>query len=230
MRRLVFVSIILFVCFAACTSDNRRNTDCEWPQEAPNSLDLRNPRQQQHLSDDALLAEDLAIRYADVHWGLRTGHYAGAEVYAQKRDACMEALFRTIAKNHDVTPEQVRMSLIRRRLSFDAVVVLSFAMFYLLAAGYVARRVSQRFPLRASRLTALAFTAVTSVGVSLIGALLGETWCFFAEGVRVGNQHLSYRAFRIPWAQHRLEFFLACLLSYWLAAAMSYRVPRGVKS
>jgi hypothetical protein len=105
MRRLVVMSLPLLVCFAACTGGDRRNANCQWPQETAISLDVRNPEQQRHLSDDALLAEDLAIRYADSGKGLGSGHFAGPAVYERTRDECMAALFSTIAKNHGVTLE-----------------------------------------------------------------------------------------------------------------------------
>ena len=145
MRQLVVMFFPTLVCLAACAGGDRRNTNCEWPPETAISLDLRNARHQQHLSDDALLAEDLAIRYADVHRGLRTGHYAGVAVYEQTRDNCMAALFSTIGKDHAVTSEQVRESLLRRRVSFDAVVLLSFAALYCFVAAHIARRVVPAF-------------------------------------------------------------------------------------
>ncbi len=226
MRKWMIMSFLLLAGLAACSGRDRRNSDCEWPLETAISLDLHNPGQVRHLNNDALLAEDLAIRYADVHWGQRTGHLGGADVYVAKRDACMAALFSAIAKNHDVTMQQVRDSLARRRLSFDAAVLLLFAALYCFVAGHVARRVGRRFPVRESPAATLSFTAVTSVAVSVAGALLGETWSFYAEGIRLGNQHLSYRAMRIPWVNHRMEFFLACVFLYWLAAALHCLIPR----
>jgi hypothetical protein len=86
------MSLPLLVCFVACTGRDRRNANCQWPQETAISLDVRNPEQQRHLSDDALLAEDLAIRYADSGKGLGSGHFAGPTVYERTRDECMAAL------------------------------------------------------------------------------------------------------------------------------------------
>jgi hypothetical protein len=223
MRRLVVLSLPLLVCFSACTGGDRRNASCEWPQETAISLDLRNPEQQRHLSDDALLAEDLAIRYADSGKGLGSGHSAGSNVYERTRDECMAALFSTIAKNHGVTLEQVRDSLLQRRTSFDAAVLISFAAFYWLVAYRLARRVCRRFPLRESWPTALVSTVGTSVLVSFVGVLMGEVWAGWLEGIRLGNDHLSYRAFRIPWGQHRMGLFVAGLFLFWLAAALRYR-------
>src|SRR5437867_5059501 len=227
MKRLVVISLPLLVWFAACTGRDRRNASCEWPQETAISLDLRNPTQQQHLSDDALLAEDLAIRYADSQRGKRSGHFAGDTVYDRTRDECMAALFSTIAKNHGVTSEQVRESLVRRRTSFDAAVILSFAVLYWFVANHLARRVCRRFPLDGGWPGALVSIVGMSLAVSLIGVMLGEQWSILVEGIRVGTGHLSYRAFRIPWVQHRMQLFVAGVFLFWLAAALRYRVSQS---
>jgi hypothetical protein len=81
MRRLVVISLPLLVCFAACTRSDRRNANCQWPQETIISLDLRNPEQQRHISDDVELAEDLAIRYADSGRWKVPGQDAGHAAY-----------------------------------------------------------------------------------------------------------------------------------------------------
>jgi hypothetical protein len=136
----------------------------------------------------------------------------------------MATLFNTIAKNHSVTSAQVRESLIKRRMSFDAGVILSFVVFFWFVADRLTQRVSRRFPPREGRAPALMLTAVISVGVSFAGALLGELWSFIAEGYRLGNGHLSYRASRIPWVHHRMGFFGACLLLFWVTAALRFRI------
>jgi hypothetical protein len=102
MRRLVALSLPLLVCCAACTGADRRNANCQWPQEAAIPLDVRNPEQRRHLTDDAELAEDLAIRSADSGRGIGSGHFAGPAADERTRDECMAALFSTIAKNHGV--------------------------------------------------------------------------------------------------------------------------------
>jgi len=189
-------------------------------------LDLRNPAQQRHLTDDALLAEDLAIRHADAHRGKRSGHFEGFLAYAQTRDRCMAALFSRIARNHRVTTEQVRESLLRRRTSVDAAVILAFAVIYWFAATHLADRVCRRFPLDKSGAAALVPLVVTSLAVGFIGVLLGEQWSTTIEGIRLGTGHLSYRLARVPWVHHRVKLWVAGVLLFWLAAALRYRVGR----
>jgi hypothetical protein len=223
MRRLIIISLPLLVCVAAFAEPDRRNTNCQWPQETAIPLDLRNPEQRRHLADDADLAEDLAIRYADLHVGPNAG-------YGETRDQCMAALFSTIAKNHGVTTEQVREAVGQRPMSFDAAVLLSFAAFYFLVAYYFARRVCCRFPLHEGWPAALVSTIGASILVSFLGVLMLETMSVFPEGIRLGSDHLSYRSFRIPWAQNRMALFTGGLLLFWLAAALRYRVTsRGAE-
>jgi hypothetical protein len=39
--------------------------------------------------------------------------------------------------------------------------------------------------------------------------MLGDLYSLLLEGIRLGNSHLSCRAFRIPWTRHRFELFVA---------------------
>jgi hypothetical protein len=56
------------------------------------------------------------------------------------------------------------------------------------------------------------------------GLLLGEEWSLTAESLRVGTGHLSYRGDRLPWAQHRIGFFVLCVALFWSAATVRFRV------
>ena len=47
--------------------------------------------------------------------------------------------------------------------------------------------------------------------------LLGEIWSWFAENMRVGNGHMSYRGQRLPWARYRTGLFAGALIVFWLA-------------
>jgi hypothetical protein len=223
MRRLVIISLLLMICLAACARRDQRNANCQWQQETPVSLDLRNPEQQRHLNDDALLAEDHAIRYADSNNWRVPGQYIGNDAYGQARDKCMEALFSTIAKNHGVTLEQVREAVGRRSIRFDAAVLLFFAAFYFLLAYWLAQRVCRRFPFHEGWHAALITTVGASILVSFAGLLMLETFAVQTEIYRVGSDHLSYRAFRIPWAHNREALFAGGLFLFWLAAALHHR-------
>jgi len=230
MRRLIIISLPLLVCFAACAGRDRRNVNCQAPQETPFSLDLRNPEHRRHLSDEALRAEDIAVRYSDSSAWKVPGQPTGHGAYVRARYDCMATLFSAIAKNHGVSVEQVREAVGQRRLSFDAAVLLSFAALYFLAAYRLARRVCRRFPLSESWPTALLSAIGASILVSFVGLLALETMAFLTESFYLGNSHLSDRANRIPWAQNRMALFAGGLFLFWLAAALRYRASsRGAE-
>ena len=67
----------------------------------------------------------------------------------------------------------------------------------------------------------MAAVAVTSAVVSTAGMLVGELWSGAVEMLRVGNGHLSYRADRIPWGQHRASLFFCGVLLFWAIAALT---------
>jgi hypothetical protein len=198
MRRLIIISLPLLVCFAACAGRDRRNVNCQLPQETPVSLDLGNPEHRRHLSDEALRAEDIAVRYSDSGAWKVTGQSTGRDAYARARYDCIATLFSAIAKNHGVSVEQVRNSIQQGRMRFDVVVLLSFVALYFLAAYYLAKRVCRRFPLRESWLTAMLCTVGASILVSFAGMMMLETFAFLAEIFRYETSHVSDRANRQP--------------------------------
>jgi len=60
--------------------------------------------------------------------------------------------------------------------------------------------------------------------------MVGEEWSWVAEGYRVGNGHMSYRAQRLPWARYRGDLFAGALLVFWLAAYESARRARSLRA
>jgi hypothetical protein len=223
MRRLIIISLPLLVCLAACAERDRRNVNCQLPQETPFSLDLQNPEHRRHLSDEALRAEDIAVRYSDSDAWKVPGQPTGRDDYARARRDCMATLFSEIAKNHGVSVEQVRNSIQQGRMRFDVMVLLSYVALYFLAAYYLAKRVCRRFPLRDSWLTALLCTVGASILVSFAGMMMLETMSFLAEIFRYETSHVSDRANRIPWPYIRIPLFAGGLILFWLAAALRYR-------
>src|SRR5262245_3872759 len=148
MRRLIIILLPLLVCFAACIKPTPPDIKCELPQEPPMQFDMRNPEHQRHLSDEALLAEDIAVRYSDSDNWKVPGQPQVREAYRRARYACRAKLFNTIAQNHGVSEEQVRNSIRQGRMLYDVIVLLCFYTFYFWSAFYLAKRVCRRFPLR----------------------------------------------------------------------------------
>jgi len=203
-----------------CVRRGGRNSDCRWPGETSNqAVSAR------HLSEDAEFAEELAIRYADVHFGRRTPN--ASENYPAERDRCMERLFEEIAKEHGVPVEQVSGSLGRDRAYIDLAEVLPFVLLYIVAALVAARMIWRHYPPAENGWPpGIAMTLFASLALAVGGTMLGEVWNWFLEGHRIGNSHMSYRADRLFYAKHRPELFAAALMIFWLAAIDAARRMR----
>ena len=119
LAALGFASILM--CVGGCVRRDGRNSDCRWPAEV--TKQAASPR---HLSEDAEFAEDLAIRYADVHHGLRTPYFVSREDYTAGRERCMGTLFAEAGKQHNVAVESLYGSLGRNRY-IDLAEILPFA-------------------------------------------------------------------------------------------------------
>jgi len=217
--RLVIV-MVFALCAGGCVRRDGRNSDCRWPGETSH-----HPVSARHLSEDAEFAEDLAIRYADVHFGRRTPN-AGPN-YGPERDRCMERLFEEIGKEHGVPVEQVSGSLGRNRAYIDMAEVLPFALLYVLAAIVCARMIWHRYaPAEDGWAPGITMALFVSLAFAAGSTLLGEMWNWIVETHRIGNNHISYRAGRLFFAKHRLELFAAALMIFWLAAINAARRVR----
>ncbi len=210
--------VMLFVLAAGgCVRRDGRNSDCRWPGETPS-----HPVSARHLSADAEFAEDLAIRYADAHFGLHSP--TPSENYDAERDRCMERLFGEIGKEHGVPVEQVSGSLGRNRANIDLAESLPFALLYGLAAMLGARIIWRRYaPADAGWAPGITMALFASVVFAAGGTMVGEIWNSLAETYRIGNGHISYRADRLFWAKHRFELFAAALMIFWSAAIKAAR-------
>lgn len=151
-------------------------------------LNLNHASQRQHLSDDAEFAEDLAIRYADLHRGLHTSHFEGIAEYERARDECMAALFKTIANSHNVTQQEVRQSLGHRHGGFDFAVMLSFSLLYAWVASILAHRLYRLYGAGDGRATLAIMMTVASLLASIAGVMLGEAWFGILESIRIGKR------------------------------------------
>jgi hypothetical protein len=215
-RRSPLATLVLLLCAVGCVRRDGRNADCRWPLES-----AYHPADACHLSADAEFAEDLAIRYADTHHGLRTPYYVSGEAYAAARDQCMAALFEQIAKEHSVPLGNVSSSLGRSRAHIDIALNLPFVLLYCFAAAAVARMIWRRYPPSEhgwipGAIMALFLSLVFAAG----SMMLGEQWSWLAESSRIGNGHMSYRVKRLPWVQHRTALVVSAVTVFWLAIAI----------
>jgi hypothetical protein len=209
------VVLVTLAAANGCVHGQPRNVACAWPT---NTNASPGP-----LWRDALVAEDLAIRYADAHTAPHSGQFRGFDAYERQRDSCMTALFSIVARASGVSTQAVRNSLTTRPLMLDVVVFLSFGALYAFGAYHVVRRVLISFPVIDGKVASITALGMISLPVSAIAVMLGEWYALTAEMTWVGNGHLSYRADRVPWTQHRCALFLAGVLIFAAVAARCYR-------
>ena len=227
MRMCAFsVSLLVALAAAGCVRRDGRNSDCKWPPEisghAPDS---------RHLSGDAEFAEDLAIRYADTHFGPRTPNYVSDHAYAAARDQCRDALFEEIAREHGVPVGRVSGALGRNRARVEIAEVLPFVLVYCLAATAVARAIWRRYPfIEHGWVPGVVMALFLSLAFAAGSTMLGEWWSLLAESSRIGTGHMSYRVQRLWWGQHRTELFAGSLIVFWLAATQGARHMRSNRS
>jgi hypothetical protein len=222
MPRLLLPSVLLVIAISGCIDRGRVNTQCEWVGDTAFPIDLVNPQQHQHLVDDAQLAEEVAIRYADAEHERRFGSNAhgGLVDNGRFRNACMARLVAAIESNHEVTAEQVHAARGQRNPAFDLAAALSFLPLYCVGAILICRRLRRRFSSEA-RAVAVSVTILTSAAASFLGLQLGQMWLAVWEVTRVGNGHLS--SFRAAvfnhWSQRHIgALFAGGVLLFWLIA------------
>src|SRR5260221_91271 len=224
-RLPLFLTILTVLLAGGCIRRAPVNVSCTWAEDAPVILNLATATDLAHVRDDAAFGEDLAIRYADDRSGHRSGNYQGPGEYGRTRDACMAALFAVIADVHGVRPVQVRAVLTRRSIAFDIGVIASFFLLYAWIVYAVAKWMVAAFDLqRFSSVVAVAVALVASGPLSVAGLVSGGLWSGFFEMIRIGNAHMSYRAFRVPWGQHTSGLFVACAVVFWLVMFLRYRI------
>ncbi len=215
--------LLLAVMLAGCSArpgDRPISADCEWSEEGSNSLNLKNAADQAHLRYDSLIAEDMAIRWADKYAGPGFGQ---SPEYRRRRDACMEALFHGVASHHGVDVALVRQYRLSRDVVLDAVVIVSFGILYAVVAYYLTGLIRRRFP-PDEWVAFLIATIAMSLVATIVGVLVGDLWSLLMENLRMGSGHLSYRVDRIPWRQHWSELFVCGVLIFWLVGAVRSRI------
>jgi hypothetical protein len=218
MKALLRLSAFSVIVLAGCSKVGTGRI-CDWqPSDEASPLDLSERSNQLHLMGEALRAEDLAVRYADIHRGKRSGQFAGGDAYLATREQCMAMAFDTLAKHHGVTTAQVRDSLLYRRKSVDGLILLLFVGLYVAATSAIVRWISDGALSEATLLrwvlTMLAACAVTAIGSGLFGL-----WVTTFEMIRIGNTHMSYRVARTPWSAHWGELLIGGAVLFLLVAA-----------
>ena len=210
---VLIVTIVLGSC--ARPGDHPISSNCSWTEDDKRTLNLEHFADRRHLRNDAVTAEDVAIRWADQHFHLRREW--DARCYE-----CAQSLFSGVASHHGVDVNLVRQYSRQRDLIADSVTILSFGLVYLAAIYYLVGRIRRRFSADESS-SFWIMTTVMSVGAGLVGVLVGGLWSIVIETYRLNSAHLSYRMNLIPFRQHWFVFLLCLLLAFWLIALIRSR-------
>ena len=218
-RVAVFVSVFVL---AGCGANAPYAADCAWPPHERRPLSIVTSADARHLADDAQIAEDIAIRHADLVEGT-AGREPGR--YRQVRETCKAALFAQVSDQHAVSRDEVARAVAHRRSWLDAAVMLAFAAIYGLIARVVAQRLF-RGAMADSLALSVAITLVTALALSFVGVLAGGVWSGLIESLRVGNGHISYRVERVPWRQYPVPLFISGVALFMCVAATTWKAQR----
>ena len=215
--RLFIALAVPCVLLAACLSRPRLNSSCRYVGDSAAALHLERAADREHLAQDAQIAEELAMRYGDVGRPAVT-----MDSSLRLRAACFSRLVTTISERHAVSPDEVQAAALRRGAAFDVTVVwIPVAIVLIILSDRVTARVARGMSMedRAPRLVGLALLAPAVAVIVLISAQLWSVW---AEMIRLGDGHISYRASRLPVAQHGWLVFSCSMAIYACVCATRY--------
>ena len=212
-----------------CVDRTRANKDCAWTGDTAFAVDMLDVGHQRHLAADAHLAEELAVRHADLETKRRIGveHHGGLLDDGRFRRECLDRMLQSIERSHAVTPDQVGVARAQRDWRFDAAVALLFVPLYAMVVIRAVRWVYGRFSLeeRGARLAAL---IAGSFAVGVLGIQVFSLWGAVWETVRVGNGHIGTcirSAAAANWIPEiRDELLMVAIALFWLFALACHRL------
>lgn len=228
LRLLIVLAI---VAMGGCARRKGMNFECTWPSDPIFAVDLADPAASGHLLDDIQLAEELGVRYGDQNSGRRVALVFGIAVRhggpvdvafgRQLREGCTARLLHTVAETHSISMEDIgrmRSRLAERGANLPVVVPVAFL--YLWLSLYTIRRIRERFEADETLPIVIA-VLLASVTVTSAVVMAAQMWGAGVEIVRVGNEHLSYRAGRRSWPRRTevLPILALGVISFWIMAA-----------
>lgn len=210
MQRLLLLiaTITLFGC--ARPGDHPISQNCVWSEHDSHSSDLR---------FDAVTAEDMSIRWADIHFGHRSE-------WDQRQNECMQTLFQGIAKHHGVDVGIVQQYSREREFNVDAPIIFGFGILYVFAAYIITGRIRRRF--HDDNTGFWIMTLTMAVAASLVAVMVGMLGSIVIEEYRLNTVHLSYRMNRIPFRQHWAMLFACGFVVFALVALLRSRIKLGM--
>lgn len=223
--------VLALAALVGCTRREGMNFECSWPSDSVFVTDLGDSVAVRHLLDDIQLAEELGVRYGDQHSGRRVALVFGIAVRLggpvnvalgrQLRENCTSSLLKTVAETHSISIEDIGM--MRTRLAERGVnlfVTVPMTVLYLSLSLYTIRRIRERFEVDETLPIVIA-VFVASIAVTAAVMMAAQVWGAGVEIVRVGNEHLSYRAGRRSWPRRAevLPILALAIIAFWIMAA-----------
>jgi len=229
-------ALIRLVC-PGCVDRPRANSGCEWTADTEFPVDVTNRAHWRHLVGDAQLAEELAVRYADVHfyrWAFPVRTAASGPMQAsgthadnvRAQSTCLARLDEAIQETHAVSPGQIATARAARNGFFDTMVLLVFSPLYLAAASTVCTKFRNLLFAHARTIRFIAL-ALSSVSIGALGVICFSLWQGIMEGMRVGNPegHFGFRAAAHNYWSYQYvgALFAAGNVMFWIVALSSHR-------
>lgn len=211
----------LYVTCPGCIDRGRINDACEWTGDTAFPVDASNAPHRKHLVSDAHIAEELAIRHADVEFGRRFGveHHGGLIEGGRFRRECLSRMLLAIESNHRVTSVQVQLARGQRNWIFDVSVSLLFLPLYIVGVITAIRSVSRRFSAD-ERFARWVAAGLASIVISFLGLQCLRLWGAVWEVIRVGNGHMTSirEASQNGWMHHVDGQLVGGILLFWFVA------------
>ena len=239
MRFVVLLLVVVGagLLLATCSRREGLNFDCAWPADSTSQIDLQAEAQVAHLLDDIRTAEELAVRYGDrmAGWRLvdtfgiisRHGGATNREAGRLAREQCAGTLFQTIAARHGLSVSDIERT--RERLAdrgMDLPVTVPVLLLLALALTRFTRWLRRRFEAD-EWFGWIVATVMGSVIVPAVVTAFGAGWAMVVEIVRIGNEHLSFRARPEGLRANLLVIFGVGVAATLIASALAARRQRA---
>lgn len=199
---------------------SRLHLDCSAAADDPRPLSPSTLIDRWHLRNDVETAEGIGVRFGD---SKRKALGRDGEHLSQR--ACTDKLLAAVAGRHNLNFAEVVQLRGKRPVGVDVGVLMVFSVFFVTGVqrvcGVLVDRVSRASVWHwvAGVMAAVAAGSVAVGGLTMLGLAV--------ETVRLWDFHMSYRAGRLPWEQHRSLVFVFSFMVFWIAlGAVAYRSDR----
>jgi hypothetical protein len=212
-KRLFLLTIAVGL---ACVDPARLNSTCSWVEPSAQPLDLSKRADRGHLREDARVAGEIEVRFAD---STRTSPAQMDSLV----DQCRAVLYDSITARHAVTVADLTKAERARNWWIDTLLVFApMALLAWWATDRVVRRVCRSFEAGSETIAAISVAVLVPV-IAAIAVGITQTWAFGVESPLLRNGHVSFRAFYLPAMMHGWITFFSALALCTAAALWRFR-------